>query len=218
MLIVRDGLSSVLASEPDIEVVGTTDDGGEAIILVRKYRPDVVLTGLDLHGMPGSELTVRLGAEMLDRPPKVVVFSLVNGDESVTDALRHGAIGALTGEAAREEVIATVRAAAGGQMMLAPEVTRLLADWFRTQTVLSGTQQAYRAMTALTTLTEREQQVLVLIAQGKSTEDVAGELYIGTSTVRTYVYRLRTKLALKDRAQLVSFAYRTGLMAPTGHG
>jgi DNA-binding NarL/FixJ family response regulator len=217
MLIVRDGLSSVLASEPDIEVVGTTDDGGEAIILVRKYRPDVVLTGLDLHGMPGSELTVRLGAEMLDRPPKVVVFSLVNGDESVTDALRHGAIGALTGEAAREEVIATVRAAAGGQMMLAPEVTRLLADWFRTQTVLSGTQQAYRAMTALTTLTEREQQVLVLIAQGKSTEDVAGELYIGASTVRTYVYRLRTKLALKDRAQLVSFAYRTGLMEPTGH-
>jgi DNA-binding NarL/FixJ family response regulator len=148
----------------------------------------------------------------------VVVFSLVNGDESVTDALRHGAIGALTGEAAREEVIATVRAAAGGQMMLAPEVTRLLADWFRTQTVLSGTQQASCAMTALTTLTEREQQVLVLIAQGKSTEDVAGELYIGTSTVRTYVYRLRTKLALKDRAQLVSFAYRTGLMAPTGHG
>jgi DNA-binding NarL/FixJ family response regulator len=215
MVVIRDGLSSLLGSEPGIDVVGTTDDGGHAIVLVRRFRPDVVLTGLELRGMPGVELTVRLGAEILEPPPRVVVFSLGHGDAALTDALRYGAIGALTGEAAREEVIATVRAAAGGQMMLAPEATRLLADWFRTQSNASRTQQTHRALTALTTLTAREQQVLMLIAQGKSTEDVAGELYIGVSTVRTYVYRLRTKLALKDRAQLVSFAYRTGLMTPS---
>jgi DNA-binding NarL/FixJ family response regulator len=208
-LIVRDGLRSILEAEPDIDVVETTDSGFHAIMVVRSDRPDVVIVGIALRGISGLELVRRLQKEHLADPPRVVVFGMSFTDQMVTDMLRAGANGVLTGEASRDEVLATIRAVARGQTMLAPEVTERLVTWFRQHQV--GPLGAARP--AVPDLTPRERQVLLLIAQGLSTEDVAKDLFIGISTVRTYLHRLRTKLDLKDRAQLVSFAYRAGLMA-----
>jgi DNA-binding NarL/FixJ family response regulator len=154
-------------------------------------------------------LVRRLQKENLDDPPRVVVFGMSFTDQMVTDMLRAGANGVLTGEASRDEVLATIRAVARGQTMLAPEVTERLVTWFRQHQV----GPLGPARPPVPDLTPRERQVLLLIAQGLSTEDVAKDLFIGISTVRTYLHRLRTKLDLKDRAQLVSFAYRAGLMA-----
>ncbi|HEX6470918.1 MAG TPA: response regulator transcription factor [Streptosporangiaceae bacterium] len=206
-LIVRDGLRSILEAEPDIEVLETTDSGFHAIMIIRSDHPDVVIVGISLRGISGLELLRRMHKENLDDPPRVVVFGMSFTDQMVTDMLRAGANGVLTGEASRDEVLATIRAVARGQTMLAPEVTERLVTWFRQHGPVGA------ARPAVPDLTPRERQVLLLIAQGLSTEDVARDLYIGISTVRTYLHRLRTKLDLKDRAQLVSFAYRAGLMA-----
>lgn len=202
MPIVRDGLRSVLGSEPDIDVVDATRQEIQSTVLV--HRPDVVITGLTADGGLGLYGPGRpLGA--VDPPPRVVAFSVDAAGERAAEALRAGAIGVLTGEAGREDVIATVRAAARGETMLTPAVTQRLVDWFR-QAAPGPPRRADAA------LTERERQVLLLIAQGRSTEEVARELYIGVSTVRTHLHRLRTKLKLRDRGQLVSFAYRAGLL------
>jgi DNA-binding NarL/FixJ family response regulator len=208
-LIVRDGLRSILEAEPDIDVVETTDSGFHAIMVIRSDRPDVVVVGIAPRGISGLELVRRLQKENLDDPPRVVVFGMSFSDQMVTDMLRAGANGVLTGEASRDEVLATIRAVARGQTMLAPEVTERLVTWFRQHQV----GPLGPARPPVPDLTPRERQVLLLIAQGLSTEDVAKDLFIGISTVRTYLHRLRTKLELKDRAQLVSFAYRAGLMA-----
>jgi DNA-binding NarL/FixJ family response regulator len=191
-LIVRDGLRSILEAEPDIDVVEATDSGFHAIMVIRSDRPDVVVVGISPRGISGLELVRRLQKENLDDPPRVVVFGMSFSDQMVTDMLRAGANGVLTGEA-----------------MLAPEVTERLVKWFRQHQV----GPVGPARPPVPDLTPRERQVLLLIAQGLSTEDVAKDLFIGISTVRTYLHRLRTKLDLKDRAQLVSFAYRAGLMA-----
>lgn len=178
-------------------------------MLARKHTPDVVLTGLTLRGIPGIELIERLNSEPLDPRPRVVVYTMNHSAETVTDVLRAGANGLLTRDATREEVVATIRAAARGQIMLSPDITQLLVDWFRQREVYP--RELLRP--AVAALTPRERQVLLLVARGRSTEEVAGELYIGVSTVRTHLHRLRSKLQLKDRAQLVSFAYRSGLMS-----
>jgi DNA-binding NarL/FixJ family response regulator len=208
-LIIRDGLRSILEAEPDIDVLETTDSALHALMMVRSDRPDVVIVGLAPRGISGLEFVARLQKEGLDGPPRVVVFGMSFSDQMVTDMLWAGANGVLTGEASRDEVLATVRAVARGQTMLAPEVTERLVRWFRQHQV----GPLGPARPPVPDLTPRERQVLLLIAQGLSTEDVAKDLYIGISTVRTYLHRLRTKLDLKDRAQLVSFAFRAGLMA-----
>jgi DNA-binding NarL/FixJ family response regulator len=212
-LIVRDGLRSILEAEPDIDVLEATDSGFHAIMLVRSDRPDVVIVGLAPRGITGLELIRRLQQETFGESPRVVVFGMKFSDETVTEMLRAGANGVLTGGASRDEVLATIRAVGRGQTMLAPEVTERLVEWFRRH---KG-EPLGTTRPAVPDLTPRERQVLLLIAQGLSTEDVAKELYIGISTVRTYLHRLRTKLDLKDRAQLVSFAYRAGLMPTLSH-
>jgi DNA-binding NarL/FixJ family response regulator len=208
-LIIRDGLRSILEAEPDIDVVETTDSGFRAMMVIRSDRPDVVIVGIEPRGISGLELVHRLRKENIEDPPRVIVFGMSFSDQLVTDMLRAGANGVLTGDASRDEVLATIRAVARGQTMLAPEVTERLVTWFREHQI----GPFGPARPAVPDLTPRERQVLLLIAQGLSTEDVAKDLYIGISTVRTYLHRLRTKLDLKDRAQLVSFAYRAGLMA-----
>src|SRR5918999_762603 len=130
-LIVRDGLRSILEAEPDIDVVETTDSGFHAIMVIRSDRPDVVVVGIAPRGISGLELVRRLQKENLDEPPRVVVFGMSFSDQMVTDMLRAGANGVLTGEASRDEVLATIRAVARGQTMLAPEVTERLVTWFR---------------------------------------------------------------------------------------
>jgi len=208
--IIRDGLRTLLELEPDIEVVDAVDSGVQAMISVRSQRPHVVITGLTLHGMTGLELIRRIQREDLDPKPRVVVFAMSDTDETVTDVLHAGANGLLVKSATRADLSSAVRAAADGYTMLAPCVTHRLVDWFRRREAVPH--ELLRPQVA--TLTSRERQVLTLVARGMSTEDVAEQLSIGVTTVRTHVYRLRTKLDVRDRAQLVSFAYRAGLMQP----
>jgi DNA-binding NarL/FixJ family response regulator len=206
--IVRDGLATTLNAESDVEVVGTTDSGIHAIMLCRTVRPDVVVTGLSLYGLSGIELIKRLRQEALNPQPRVVVFAMNHSDQVITDVLHAGANGLLVKEATAEELSAAIRAAARGQIMLAPQVANRLVSWFRRQ----DRRPEEQLRPVLSALTPRERQVLLLIARGMGTDEVAAELAIGVTTVRTHVYRLRCKLDVKDRAQMVSVAYRSGLM------
>jgi DNA-binding NarL/FixJ family response regulator len=195
LLVVREGLRSVLMAEPDIDVIDATGDGNRAMALASRHRPDVLITGT------GLDLIRRAGG--LAAAPRIVAFSM--GDDLAPEALRAGAIGVLAEDECREQIIATVRAAERGQTSLTPAIAQRLVDWFR------------QLDTPPARLTDRQRQVLLLIAQGRSTEEVAHELFIEVSTVRTHLFRLRSKLNLRDRGQLVSFAYRTGLMTYREH-
>lgn len=206
--LIREGLRTLLDAETDIEVVDATDSGVEAMMIVRAQRPDVVVTGIGLRGFSGVELIRRLSKEDLDPEPRIVVFTTDESDSMLAEVLHAGASGLLTRDASREELASAVRAVAQGQAMLTPRITQLLLGWFRER----GVQPELLLQSLVKTLTPRERQVLVLTARGMSTEDMAAELAIGVTTVRTHVYRLRYKLDVRDRAQLVSFAYRSGLM------
>lgn len=205
--IMRDGMRTLLEAEDDLEVVEATDSGLHAMMLVRTLHPDVVLTGLSLKGISGLELIRRIGRERTEGSPNVVVMTHDSGDEMVADALNVGVNGLLTRGATREELCSAVRTAAAGQAILAPEIAQMLMDWFRNRKMRPEPVDERTAG-----ITPRERQVLLLVAQGYSTEGIAEELSIGISTVRTHLHRLRTKLAVKDRSQLVSYAYRTGLV------
>jgi DNA-binding NarL/FixJ family response regulator len=207
--IVRDCLCTLLGVVPDITVVDRTGSGIEALMLIRTLRPDVVVTGLALDGISGLELVRRVGKEFAGAGPRVIVFATDDSEELVRAVLEAGANGLLLADTTREELTAAVRAAACGQTMLAPAAVQRLIDWFRH----GGGDRPEEVLRAVVTeLTPRERQVLVLLAAGKSPGEVATELAIGINTVRTHVYRLRCKLNARDRGQVVSFAYRAGLM------
>jgi len=210
--VVRDGMRTLLDAVPDIDVIGTTDNGMEAIILVRTARPDVVVTDLDLRTISGLEMIRRLGKE--DPPPNIVVFTGSTADKTVSDVLHAGACCLLGKDASPQELVAAIRAAAAGRTMLAPDVAQRLVTWFRER---PDTTEPTRCP-EVTELTPREREVTRMVARGMSTEEVARELTIGVATVRTHLYRVRTKLGVRDRAQLVSLAYRAGLIQSAGHG
>lgn len=206
--IVRHGLSAILEQEEDIDSVDVTGSGIQAAILARRRRPHVVITGLNLAGISGLELVRRINQEKLDPQPRFVVLSMLENEETITRVLHAGVNGLLANEVTREELGLAVRAAAKGQVTLAPQVATRLVSWFRRQVPL--VEAPLRAV--LDSLTDRECEVLTLVARGLSVEDVAAKLFIGTTTVRTHIYRLRNKVGANDRAQLVSFAYRCGLI------
>jgi DNA-binding NarL/FixJ family response regulator len=206
--VVRDGLRTLLESVPDIDVVETTGNGMEAIMLSRSLRPDVVVTDLKLGGMPGLEMIRRLCKEDLDPRVRVVVFAMSDTDETMSDVLHAGASGLLGKDASLADLVSAIRLAARGQTMLAPVVAQRLVNWFRDRR--SPSEVVLEPM--VSSLTQRERQVMLLIARGLSTDEIARELTIGVATVRTHVYRVRCKLGVRDRAQLVSFAYRSGIM------
>jgi DNA-binding NarL/FixJ family response regulator len=210
--VVRDGMRTLLDAVPDIDVIGTTDDGMEAIVLVRTARPDVVVTDLNLRIISGLEMIRRLGKE--DSPPNIVVFTASDADKTVSDVLHAGASCLLGKDASPQELVAAIRAAAAGRAMLAPNVAQRLITWFREQPDTTASTQ-YPEMTDLT---PREREVTQMVAGGMSTEDVARELIIGVATVRTHLYRVRTKLGVRDRAELVSLAYRSGLIQSARRG
>jgi DNA-binding NarL/FixJ family response regulator len=168
----------------------------------------VVVTGLDLLSLSGVELIRQLTELGAGRSPRVVVYAMNDADDIVADVLHAGANGLLVKNAHRGELAAAIRAVANGEAVLAPSVARRLLDWFRRRD--SRPDVALGRVVA--TLTRREQEVLLLLARGMQPEEIAGKLFIGVTTVRTHIYRLRNKLSLKDRAQLVSFAYRAGLV------
>jgi DNA-binding NarL/FixJ family response regulator len=206
--VVRDGLRTLLESVPDIEVVETTGNGMEAIMLSRSLRPDVIVTDLKLEGISGLEMIRRLTKEDLEPPPRIVVFAMSDTDETMSDVLHAGASGLLGKDTSLTDLISAIRLAARGQTMLAPVVAQRLVNWFRDQR--SPSEMVLEPM--VSSLTQRERQVMLLIARGLSTDEIARELTIGVATVRTHVYRVRCKLGARDRAQLVSLAYRSGLM------
>lgn len=208
--VIADGLKTLLEAVPDIDVVGTTHNGMEAIILVRTTRPDVMVTDLNLQTISGLEVIRRLGKE--DEPPNVVVFTASDADMTVSDVLHAGVNCLLGKDASPQEVITAIRAAAAGQTMLAPNIAQRLVTWFRAQ----PEPQEAAVYAEVTELTPREREVTGMVARGMSTDEVARELFIGEATVRTHLYRVRTKLGVRDRAELVSLAYRTGLIHSAG--
>jgi DNA-binding NarL/FixJ family response regulator len=183
----------------------------EAIILARQLKPDVVVTALNLRGLPGMEMIRRLRGEDLDPAPHVVVFPVTDNDEDIGDLLRAGVSGVLDDGASPEDLISAVRLSARGQIMLAPNIAYWLVSWFLDH---DGDTADAGSLTVVDSLTSREREVMSLIARGLSAEEIAVELTIGVATARTHIYRVRCKLGARDRAQVVALAYRCGLMQP----
>jgi DNA-binding NarL/FixJ family response regulator len=206
--VVRDGLVLLLGLLPGIEVVGSAGDGGEAERLVAEHEPDVVLMDLRMPRVDGVEATRRIKSAH----PKVqiVVLTTYSDDESVFAALQAGARGYLTKDAGAEEIARAIDAVRGGAAQLDPAVQRRLVD-----ALASGSQPSRRRRDDLPDgLTQREVEVLTLIADGKSNAEIARELFISEATVKTHINNLFAKAGLRDRAQAVTYAYRKGLAAP----
>jgi DNA-binding NarL/FixJ family response regulator len=203
---VRVGLRMVLTAEPDVEVVGEAADGGEAVDVVARTRPDVVLVDIRMPRVDGLEASRRLLA--LPDPPRVVVLTTFDEDEYLTEALRGGVSGFLLKVAPPEQLVAAVRAVAAGGGLLDPTLTPRVIQAF-------GAAAPSRTRAELVAaLSEREKDVLRLVARGMSNAEVAAELYLGEATVKTHVSRLLAKLGLRDRVQAVAVAYESGLVRP----
>ncbi|MEV5238034.1 response regulator transcription factor [Streptomyces cinnamoneus] len=211
-MMVRQGFTVLLNAEPDIEVVGQAVDGLDAVARVGELAPDVVLMDIRMPGLGGIEATRRItgpaGAAV-----KVLVLTTFDLDEYVYEALRAGASGFLLKDASAAELAQAVRVVAGGEALLAPNITkRLIAEFSR----LTVTPQA-PSKDRVDGLTERESEVLSLIAQGLSNAEIAGRLVVAEQTVKTHVGRILVKLGLRDRTQAAVFAYETGLVRPSGY-
>ncbi|MER5266653.1 response regulator transcription factor [Actinosynnema sp. NPDC002837] len=202
---VREGFSALLDAQADISVVGSAGDGVAAVGEVRRLRPDVVLMDVRMPEMDGLTATRLLA----DDPVKVLVLTTFDLDDYVYEALRAGASGFLLKHAPASELLAAVRVVARGDALLAPSVTkRLIEDFVKAQPV------RVVKPAALTALTERETEVLRLIAQGLSNGEIAAHLVLAEQTVKTHVSRVLMKLGLRDRAQAVIAAYESGLVVP----
>jgi DNA-binding NarL/FixJ family response regulator len=204
--LVRTGFRVILASEPDIEVVGEAADGVEALQLVRSSAPDVVLMDIRMPHLDGLEATRQVLAQSHSR---VVILTTFDSDDYVYEALRAGASGFLLKDAPADQLLAAIRCAATGDALIDPSVTRRLITRFTRSLRPTDSSPAQ-----LRQLTERELQVLRLIARGLSNAEIAADLVIEESTVKSHIGRILTKLNLRDRVQAVVLAYETGLVTP----
>ena len=203
--LVRGGFRMILEAHDDIEVVGEAADGLEVIELTRRLEPDVVLMDIRMPGVDGIEATKRLLADPVTRT-RVVMLTTFDLDEYVYEAMRAGASGFLLKTAPPDQLAGAVRAAAAGDALLAPEITRRLLDAFvRRPPPGSGPQ-------GLEELTRRELEVLALVASGLSNAEIAQRLYVSDATVKTHVAHVFAKLNVRDRAQAVIAAYESGLV------
>ncbi len=206
---VREGLELVLRMLPEVEVVGTAANGAEALALVAATHPDVVLMDLRMPEVDGVEATRRIREEHPD--VRVVVLTTYADDESVFAALKAGARGYLTKDAGSEEIARAIARVAAGEAMLDPAVQARLLDRFD---AAAGVAPQAAPPTDLDGLTAREVEVLTLIASGLSNAEIADQLVVGESTVKTHVNRIFAKTGVRDRAQVVAYAYRAGLVRP----
>lgn len=202
--LVRSGLNMILSAEPDIEIVGEAVDGLDAISLARTESPDVLLMDIGMPQLDGIDATRRIVTQ--GTPTRVVMLTTFDRSQLVYDALVAGASGFLLKDVPREQLVGGVRAVARGEELLAPQITRRLIEEF-TQTRLAPPIGA-------DTLTERETEVWVLLARGRSNAEIAVELFISVQTVKTHVARVLAKLGQRDRVQAVVAAYESGLVRP----
>ena len=212
--LVRAGLRVLVESDEELEVVGEATDGNTAVEAASRYRPDVVLMDIRMPGMDGLEATRRICSDASLNSTKVVILTTFEADEYVFEALRAGASGFLLKDTEPAELLSAVRVVAGGDALLAPSVTRRLIE-----EVVSSSRAPSRkgsAVPALDVLTDREREVLSLVAAGLTNDEIAGELYLSPLTAKTHVSRILTKLGARDRAQLVVIAYESGLVSPGG--
>jgi DNA-binding NarL/FixJ family response regulator len=204
----------ILADEPDIEVVGEAPDGRAALEASTRLRPDVIVMDIRMPVLDGVEATRRLAATSARTEsgrPRVLVLTTFDADEYVVEALRAGASGFLLKDVTPEDFVAAIRLIAAGDALLAPSVTRRLLDRFRDR--LPGPSDAARH-DRLRELTDRELEVLGLIARGLSNREIAATLGLSEPTVKTHVSHVLDKLELRDRAQAVVLAYEVGLVRP----
>jgi DNA-binding NarL/FixJ family response regulator len=209
--VVRDGFSALLATQPDFAVVGTARDGAEAVAVCRELAPDVVLMDVRMPGMDGITATRRLIEGAAGPRVRVLILTTFDLDEYVYDALRAGASGFLLKDVTAERLFDAVRVIAAGDALLAPGITRRLISEFAAQHPAPGTPAALAA------LTPRETQVLRLVAEGLSNQEIAARMVVSEETVKTHVSRVLGKLGLRDRTQAVVAAYESGLVVPRAH-
>jgi DNA-binding NarL/FixJ family response regulator len=208
--LVRAGFRVLIDSAADLEVVGEASDGIQAVALARSTAPDVVLMDIRMPEMDGLAATREIVASDPEGP-RVIILTTFDIDEYVFEALRSGASGFLLKDTDPDELLQAVRVVAAGDALLAPSVTRRLIEEFATRPDPHRTPPE-----ALSVLTEREREVLGLVARGLSNHEIAGELVISPATAKTHVSRVMMKLGARDRAQLVVIAYETGLVTARG--
>jgi DNA-binding NarL/FixJ family response regulator len=207
--LVRAGFRMVLGSQPDIEVVGEAGDGAQALRLVGQTGADVVVMDIRMPVMDGIEATRRLCQAGAGTGPRVLALTTFDTDADAFAALQAGASGFLLKNVPPEEFLAAVRVVAGGEAVVAPRITRRLLDRFAGQLAAPPAGDG-----RIGQLTEREREVLLLVAQGMSNAEVAERLFVAETTVKTHVGRILSKLGLRDRVQAVVLAYETGLIHP----
>lgn len=208
-VLIRAGVAALLTAAPGMEVVGEASDGDEALQLAEQHRPDVVLMDLRMPGTSGIVATERILASVTDPSPRILVLTTFDLDEYVYAALRAGACGFLLKDTGPQRLLAAIAAVAEGDTLFSPSVTRRLIEAYAPRA-----EPAPRTPEALGVLTSRETDVLRLVAGGLSNPEIADELVISESTVKTHLNRTMAKLDLGSRAQAVVLAYESGLVTP----
>ena len=206
--LLRGGLRMILEAQPDLMVVAEVADGEEAVRLVRELAPDLVLMDIRMPVMDGIAATRALAGPGVENPAKVLILTTFGLDEYVVEALRAGASGFLLKDAPPDDLVEAIRIVAAGEALLAPSVTRRLLD--RVASRLPPARE--NAIPALSELTEREMEVLKLVARGLSNAEIAEKLVVSETTIKTHVSRVLAKLEIRDRVQAVILAYETGLV------
>jgi DNA-binding NarL/FixJ family response regulator len=208
-VMIRSGLRALLAAESDLEVVAEANDGQEALAAVRAEHPDVIVMDIRMPVLDGLEATRAIAADPRLSDVRVLVLTTYDEDALVFEAIRAGAAGFLLKDAEPTELLRGIRIAAAGDTLLAPQAARRLVAAFASTPATKGP-----AARALELLTDREREVVALVGRGLSNDEIAEWLVISPATARTHVSRAMVKLAARDRAQLVVFAYESGLVHP----